>query len=706
MSRLLRLSCYRPNPHHSLRLLTLPSNTILASANITTANQPSAPASSQSSGNRSRANSIRKGVRSRSSSLLQTATSSNPTSAPEETLVTVDGHLAIPHPETPAPVEILQPRDSRSPEDNEINNLRHLISNVALEKEDLIGQLKRSRRESQRTEATLRSEIEALKRAIDKTTQPDQRSRQKSLALQEQVKQAWNAATEAESQHDMILNGMGGLHGAEASLREDWGKARAERDHAVEERDEAIEEDRNVMNKLDGELQTLQNKLDKQRMKKAKIAKENDELRQKLEEVASAQREVEKRNDSIRQQRMMVGDYGYGRMWDYDGAWGGRYGGMTHDTNGLHTADLQNVMRGRQVGGGGGGGGAGTYAGVRPFYPSNATASTSSAAVARAGSAAMATQGLPPRSGNALTSHLGNPIGFFPPTSSLTSSRSLRVVSREGVPGSGGSANATPASPLMANVTAAPFMPSRQPPSMDSGYGYDQQTTSLVPPQLQHRIYLPSTRSRLSPTFDHSVAGGQRLPGEEGGGETAPAFPPLPSQGSALNSSKTMPSGPSLASIVNRAIIPTGPLSVSSTSNSVVASLRSPTGSMLLEPALTDGAALRPAVSPGVSRQPSWAATSHPKATPLFTDAMDGHIQPTSAGGEEFPPLPLSPSSPWGPSASPSIGPSRQITATPPFGSGPNSSNSSSAGGWQRQGGPSRRSSLQTAPGQLGTPPL
>jgi hypothetical protein len=154
-----------------------------------------------------------------------------------------------------------------------------------------------------------------------------------------------------------------------------------------------------------------------------------------------------------------------------------------------------------------------------------------------------------------------------------------------------------------------------------------------------------------------------------------------------------VPSGPSLASIVTRAIIPSAPTSASSTPSSAAVQ-KSPTGSLRGHLNGTTGDVLShrpPLHSPAISRQLSWG------------QGGDGHN--LTPGGEEFPPLPLSPSgsSPWGPSASPSAIPTRQFTATPPA-SG-NSSNSSAAGGWTaRPNAPSRRSSLQT-PGDSRTPP-
>jgi hypothetical protein len=84
--------------------------------------------------------------------------------------------------------------------------------------------------------------------------------------------------------------------------------------------------------------------------------------------------------------------------------------------------------------------------------------------------------------------------------------------------------------------------------------------TSLVPPQLQHRIYLPRGRSGTSPGISSRQPLEESVESATAPNAVAPAFPPLPSQ---ISNSMAGPvtkqntlAGPSLASIVTRAIIP------------------------------------------------------------------------------------------------------------------------------------------------------
>jgi hypothetical protein len=131
----------------------------------------------------------------------------------------------------------------------------------------------------------------------------------------------------------------------------------------------------------------------------------------------------------------------------------------------------------------------------------------------------------------------------------------------------------------MANVTAAPFMPAStqfthaaavpSPPASQH-----EHTTSLVPPQLQHRIYLPGNRGNRAPVNNNTInphlgssasispvlPRAEVTPTETASGLSAPSFPPLPSQANTglLGPGQKVPSGsaPSLATIVTRAIIP------------------------------------------------------------------------------------------------------------------------------------------------------
>lgn len=560
-------------------------------------------------GNRSRANSLRsrpQAGRSRSSSLIQPAGSSQQTTVsfgattPGES-GTNDKILgtaavasdAVQNPTLNGSSSVIDgtwtgPAPPLSPHDMHLRDLGHLVNVANMEKEELAAQLKKSRRESQKAEASLRSEVEALKRAMEKTALPDLRSRQKSLALQEQVKQAFHGAAEAEREHGEIQERLDSWRLQERQVEEEWKSVQAARQAALDEKSAVVETEKKALAELDAQLAQLKTRAAKQTGKREKLQKENQELRQKLESVASARREVEKRNEAVRQQQMMVDDYsatGYGARptgatgyWDPDSmssGWNAHAGGLgirgaepgygmpTQDDMAYNPAGFPGAFpRSRQgsvVSFQPRGSNSASGAFMPPSRPNSMTASANSAA------AALATQGIP-RSATAGISHLGNPTGFFAANTPAPSSLPTQQMAARGVRGS----LSTNVSPMMANVTAAPFMPAstqfgRSTATPSPPASQHEHTTSLVPPQLQHRIYLPGNRGNrdASGVIPHAPSLSPGMPRAdvapiEVSKLSAPSFPPLPSQSTGQPSApgQRAPPGPSLASIVTRAIIP------------------------------------------------------------------------------------------------------------------------------------------------------
>lgn len=586
-----------------------------------------------------------------------------------------------------------------SAEEMQASLYRHTIATTQAEKEELSAQLKKSRRESQKMEAGLKGEMDALKRAMEKTVLQDQRARQKSLALQEQVKQAYAGAEEAEKDYKTITDGMEKWQNDEVEVKTEWDDMVILRDMAREENEAAGMTDVKILADLDGRLASIEAKYEKHKAKRDKLAKENEELRQKLEDIASAQREVEKRNEAVRQQRLMAEDYAGPSMlnlrqmlgredgrvpgsgsWEHETNWQGSSAGIKLPVGLGSSSQLGNHMMSSM------GGMPDAYNGGRSrqgslfnprlppttTHPRAATMGSANTAVA-----AISTQGIPLGASSGI-SHLGNPTGFFPNGSgdaaSLAASTSM---GNRGFRASSGRDGPT-ISPMMANVTAAPFMPSNV-LSMGSNpsptLANTDHHTSLVPPQLQHRIYLPRGRS--------NVGGGSQQAGDEStmpaGG---PAFPPLPSHNatSALlaNRQGQTPSvpGPSLASIVTRAIIPGNMGSLAQAHQPHQSHQPSRQGSG--ESPLPSGIP-----SPPIQRPLSWQGLARTNSSDLSGWPNTGNT--LSPASEEFPPLsPVQLNHPD--QSSPGI---RQNVSQAHLGS--------QSGSWGRQAqgqGPSRRSSL------------
>jgi hypothetical protein len=562
------------------------------------------------SGTRSRANSLRsrpQAGRSRSSSLIQSAvppqavasgsnsSSSDAIQGGKDALAsaaTTTANEASHNPLNGSTVVAgtwAPPNAALTPHDARLRDLGHLVAAANAEKEELAAQLKKSRRESQKAEAALRSELEALKRAMEKTALPDLRSRQKSLALQEQVKQAFHAAAEAEREYEEIQERLESWRQQEVQVKDEWARMQSARDEAIEQKTLVLDSGKKALAELDAQLAQLKTRVVKQSGKREKLQKENKELREKLESVASARREVEKRNETVRQQQMIVDDYsasgygGRGGYWDQDASsgWNTRSGGLgmraAEATYGMTTT--QDELAYNPAIGPSGAFSRSRQGSVATFQPRASTSGGSAflppsrpnsmTTTANSAAAALATQGIP-RSATAGISHLGNPTGFFSSTSAAPNTSSQPMTTR-GVRAS----MSTNVSPMMANITAAPFMPASTqfyPTATPSPpLSQHEHTTSLVPPQLQHRIYLPGNRgNRISPSGGTSSAHlptsiSPAVPRAEIATPdvahlAAPSFPPLPSQahpGQPANAhGQKAPPGPSLASIVTRAIIP------------------------------------------------------------------------------------------------------------------------------------------------------
>lgn len=176
-------------------------------------------------------------------------------------------------------------------QEDRIVQLRKQLSLLTAERDDLTSQLKLARRESQRTESALKSEIEALKRASEKHASGEHRSRQKVLALQEAVKQASAAAGDIEQMVMDIEETLPGLSERAKEVQTVHGKIKEEAEQKCVELDGVMHEDRKMVNELQGELTGVCAKLEKVTGKKDKLDKEVvPQLEVRLQDL---QREIE-----------------------------------------------------------------------------------------------------------------------------------------------------------------------------------------------------------------------------------------------------------------------------------------------------------------------------------------------------------------------------------------------------------------------------
>ncbi|GJJ07774.1 hypothetical protein Clacol_001979 [Clathrus columnatus] len=179
--------------------------------------------------------------------------------------------------------------------------LRKQISLFAAEREDLISQLKITRRESQRTEAALKSEIESLKRASEKHSAVEHRTRQKVLALQEAVKQANTAASDIEQKVKGIEDLLPSLNQQAKEAQTLHNRTKRELERKKTELGMSLGEGTKAVQNLQGELNTICVKMDKLTGKKEKLEKETiPHLEEKLKELRDSLERLEVQNDDER----------------------------------------------------------------------------------------------------------------------------------------------------------------------------------------------------------------------------------------------------------------------------------------------------------------------------------------------------------------------------------------------------------------------
>ena len=208
-----------------------------------------------------------------------------------------DGESDPPHPNRSPQSAPPLPHERPPTIDERAAQLRHTITLLTAEADSLTSQLKIARRDAQRAEASLRSEIESLKRSSEKHNASEQRSRQKVLALQEAVKQALAAASETEEQ-------VRALEGSEASYVAKVGEVEVQHNKVKEEAkaseegaEEAIRADKKKVADVQAELGVLAGKLEKVNGKKEKLEKETlPDLESQLAALEKEREELEKMN--------------------------------------------------------------------------------------------------------------------------------------------------------------------------------------------------------------------------------------------------------------------------------------------------------------------------------------------------------------------------------------------------------------------------
>jgi hypothetical protein len=391
------------------------------------------------------------------------------------------------------------------------------------------------------------------------------------------------------------------------------------------------ERERKARLEEDKKLAEVVGKVDKLKARKEKKEAERMELEHKLEELERQKEDVERRNEEQKHRRnsgyypgpggagVGTGGPGVGHrgQWDgdiYEGPGAGAGPGSGPGGRPLSTHPSLTNLSGQGHGFGGAahrGGGRGGYG---PRFPSNGP--------------------VRPSINAPLPSPTHNPPFYGPSSPSVRPPRSVSAAP----PNTNNPSIASPSPVHRAisggvNASAAPFHP--------SNVNHEHHTT-MMPPQLQHRIYLPNMRPRPSPNFHPPpsvLAERQASPTTL----SPPQFPPLPGTTTAPGQGPTAPGakpgGPSLASIVTRAVLsPTSTLANTTTATQPVGPARTNSSSSSTSAALglpqTQGQGQGQRINFAPMPDKSDSHHSHPTTGPWasLTHNIHGHGQGQGQG--------------------------------------------------------------------------
>ncbi|PFH50511.1 hypothetical protein AMATHDRAFT_47834 [Amanita thiersii Skay4041] len=179
--------------------------------------------------------------------------------------------------------------------------LQETLDHLNVERDTLTANLKASRKEAQKGDAALRTEIEILKRASEKHTIAEQRSKQKILALQEAHKRAVASTQEMEKQVEEIEALLPDLTTQKEAKEKEVEMAEAEADKLKKEQERRQEEEKKITEGLKSELAGLDHKLEKLGTKREKLEKTTipgleEQLRllaEEIEKMEAEERELE-----------------------------------------------------------------------------------------------------------------------------------------------------------------------------------------------------------------------------------------------------------------------------------------------------------------------------------------------------------------------------------------------------------------------------
>ncbi|KAG6900564.1 hypothetical protein C0993_008718 [Termitomyces sp. T159_Od127] len=175
--------------------------------------------------------------------------------------------------------------------DDQLSQLQHTLSLVNAEREMLASALKTARRDAQKADAALRSEIETLKRALEKHVAADHRAKQKNLSLQEAVKRAQIATSETEALVGEMEALMPELDKQRQEKELEYKVIKEKADRVRKERERQTEKEKKKLESMKTELTGLTSKMEKLNVKKEKLG--SSTINDLEEQLKSVEQEIE-----------------------------------------------------------------------------------------------------------------------------------------------------------------------------------------------------------------------------------------------------------------------------------------------------------------------------------------------------------------------------------------------------------------------------
>jgi len=180
-----------------------------------------------------------------------------------------------------------------------LHALQQTLTSLQAQHAQLTTLLKTTRKDSQRSLAMLRSELDGMRRASEKSQGGDMRARQKVLALQEAVRRAERGARECEDEAISTEGEWVELDGECATLESVVRSSRAKEDVARKELETVQGKWSVIETEREGELGTVRRNWDKWEARRERLDEVVNGLEKRLEEVLMECESIESRWEAL-----------------------------------------------------------------------------------------------------------------------------------------------------------------------------------------------------------------------------------------------------------------------------------------------------------------------------------------------------------------------------------------------------------------------